>query len=179
MNQEKTNTIRSIAWGYFFLFINFSLNNWSLLPAWFAWYKFGRAIGGLKEIRPKLVLLENFVPPLLVWSLLEWQQFFELPGWLRPVGVLLSLMTLYFHFHLLTELSALASDALAQRLLRCRTASVVMQTALALAGALPLPQSAIAALALPLVLAGFVVCIYIMTSVFRLAGELEEAGVQN
>ena len=68
MNQEKTNTIRSIAWGYFFLFINFSLNNLSLLPAWFAWYKFGRAIGGLKEIRPKLVLLENFVPPLLVWS---------------------------------------------------------------------------------------------------------------
>ena len=89
MNQEKINTIRSIAWGYFFLFINFSLNNWSLLPAWFAWYKFGRAIGGLKEIRPKLVLLENFVPPLLVWSLLEWQQFFELPAWLRRVGVLL------------------------------------------------------------------------------------------
>ena len=173
MNQEKANTVRSIAWGYFFLYINFSLNNWSLLPGWFAWYKFERAIGGLKETRPKLALLENFVPPLLIWSLLEWQQFFELPGWLGPVGVMLSLMELYFHFHLLTALSALASGPLAQRLLRCRTVSVVMLTAMTAIVALPISQTAIAALELPLLLAGFVVCLYIMISVFRLAGELE------
>lgn len=182
MSQESNttaNTVRKIAWGYFFLYLDINLNSWSVLPAWLGWYKFSSAIGALKEKRPKLALLENFLPPILVWSLLKWQQFFALPGWTGPVGVMLSLMQLYFHFHLLTELSALASGDLARRLLRCRTVSVVMQTALTVLIALPLPQNAIAALGFPLVLAGLLVCLYMMASLFHLAKELEEAPAEN
>lgn len=180
MNEKQTaNTVRSIAWGYFFLYINVNLNGWSILPAWLGWYKFRTAVSGLKEVRPKLVLLERFALAIFFWSLLDWQQFFELPGWLRPVGVMFQLMRLYFHFHLLTELSALASDQLSQRLLRCRTASLVMETAFTLIMALPLSQEIIGWSAVPLVLAELIVCLYIMASIFRLAQELEAVEAQN
>ena len=182
MSQESNttaNTVRKIAWGYFFLYLDINLNSWSVLPAWLGWYKFSSAIGALKEKRPKLALLENFLPPLLVWSLLEWQQFFALPAWTGPVRVMLELMELYFHFHLLTELSALASGALAQRLLRCRTASLVMETAMIGIIALPLPQEILGWMAVPLLLARALVCLYIMLSIFSLAKELEEAPAEN
>lgn len=182
MNSERSNyakTIRKIAWGYFFLYIDVNLNGWSILPAWFGWYKFDHAIGILREPRPKLALLKNFAVALLLWRVVMWQRFFELPGWFAPVRIIFELMELYFHFHLLTELSALASRLLSQRILRCRTASIVMETAFILIVAMPVPQEIIGYMALPLVLVRFFVCLYIMLSIFNLAKELEQPELEN
>jgi len=175
VNQANyANTVRKIAWGYFFLYLDVNLNGWSILPAWFGWYKFGAAIGVLKEVRPKLGLLEGFAAALTVWRVVTWQPIFELPGWLAPVQVLFSVMEMFFHFHLLTELSTLTSGLLSQRILRCRTASVVLETALVLWTALPIPQTVMGWPSVLILLVQLFVCLYLMMSVFSLAKEMED-----
>lgn len=172
--------VRRIALGYFFLYINLTVNGWNLLPPFVGWLLFRTAIPQLREELPKLDLLDCFSLVIFAWSVLEWFPV-ELPGWLAPAQLVLQLMELYFHFQLLTELAGLAGRCQqpgarrdrARGILRARTGAVVLHTAFVMLAALTIPEGAMTAAAFAVILAQFGFCLYTMEELFSFANELE------
>ena len=36
--KQLSAQVRLVAWGYFFLYLNFNINGWNILPAFVGWY---------------------------------------------------------------------------------------------------------------------------------------------
>ena len=188
--------IRGAAVGYCLIFLNIKVNGLDLLPAFAGWLLLFWAICNLKEVRPKLALLQNFALVLTVWEFLYW--FFplseiqelkltSLPGVGVP-GLVLQMMELYFDFQFLTELAELAvayPELDPEKLLRARTGVTVLQTAMVLLAAVPyhwLPGrlaegvEALAALSLVIFSLGF--CVTIVRELFAMARELDRLDLE-
>ena len=176
--------VRRVAWGYFFLYLDFNLNSISILPDFIGWILFCSAIQGLKEEQPKLALLEHFAVALGLWSVVGWLPL-ELPAWLNLPGLVFQLMGLYFHFQLLTELAQLAGryqQAMVRKdhdrcVLRARTGTTVVQTAFVLTVAAPIPEGAMTATAVVMLLVQMGLCFYTMGELFSLANGLKRLEV--
>ena len=117
--QDLFTGARRVFWGYFFLLLDFNLNFNSdftipLLPNFVGWIFLWRGVDALSSARPSLELLKPFCTAL---------------------GLFISILTLYTHFQLLTDLAALAEEMLddgelAKRLRTSRTLFLLGQTAL-------------------------------------------------
>ena len=130
---------RRVFWGYFFLLLDFNLNFNStftipLLPNFVGWIFLWRGADILSSARPSLGLLRPFCGVLGVYSLTQFLPALEAaaPGWLT---LLLSVISLYTDFQLLTDLAALAEEMLddgelAKRLRTSRTLFLLGQTAM-------------------------------------------------
>ena len=126
---------RRVFWGYFFLLLDFNLNLGSavtipLLANCVGWIFLWRGVDALAPVRPSLDLLKPFCTALGVCALTQFVPSLDglIPGWL-------SMLTLYTHFQLLTDLAALAEEMLgdgelAKRLRTSRTLFLLSQTAM-------------------------------------------------
>ena len=109
---------RRLFWGFFFLLLDFHLNLGSaftipLVPNFVGWIFLWRGADILSSARPSLGLLKPFCGVLGVFSLTQFLPALEAaaPGWLT---LLLSVISLYTDFQLLTDLAALAQEALGE-----------------------------------------------------------------
>ncbi len=130
---------RRVFWGYFFLLLDFNLNLGSavtipLLANCVGWIFLWRGVDALAPVRPSLDLLKPFCTALGVCALTQFVPALDslLPGWL---SLFISMLTLYTHFQLLTDLAALAEEMLgdgelAKRLRTSRTLFLLSQTAM-------------------------------------------------
>ena len=130
---------RRVFWGYFFLLLDFNLNLGSavtipLLANCVGWIFLWRGVDALAPVRPSLDLLKPFCTALGVCALTQFLPALDslLPGWL---SLFISMLTLYTHFQLLTDLAALAEEMLgdgelAKRLRTSRTLFLLSQTAM-------------------------------------------------
>ncbi len=130
---------RRVFWGYFFLLLDFNLNFNSdftipLLPNFIGWIFLWRGVDALSSARPSLELLKPFCTALGVSALTQFVPSLDglIPGWLN---LFISILTLYTHFQLLTDLAALAEEMLddgelAKRLRTSRTLFLLGQTAM-------------------------------------------------
>ena len=153
MNERHTvsEALSKAVLGYFFLYFDFNIGidqiQLSIFPAFVGWYLLHQSVMWLTQERPKLGLLERCSVWLGAWSVVAWLPI-ELPRMLYPVSLTFLLIELYFHFLFLTELSELARDhaellsdaELPNRILRVRTAALLLRTGLGLVVALPLSE---------------------------------------
>ena len=181
IQQQLCPLARRAFWGYFFVLLNFNLtfNNvfaLPLLPNSVGWWLLARVCREGKELRPSLGLLRPFCLALAVWNV---QQFFptlesRIPG---LVSLLVGLVSLYTHFQLLTDLAALADQALpggehGHKLRSARTVMVVISTLLYCYDLLfRLPELTVVVLVVSLV-----VYIYILVQLWGLYRALSPTG---
>ena len=130
---------RRLFWGFFFLLLDFNLNLGSaftipLVPNFVGWIFLWRGADILSSARPFLGLLRPFCTALGVCALTQFVPSLDglIPGWL---SLFISILTLYTHFQLLTDLAALAEEMLddgelAKRLRTSRTLFLLSQTAM-------------------------------------------------
>lgn len=137
--QKLYDGISRAAWGYFFIYFNFSINTVSILPSFAGYLLFLSAISHLKDEERELSLLRTLGIILTLWHGAEWfvsWVSFELDGVWQFIDILISLVNLYFHFQLLTNLASIATKyqpegyELDSKLLRYRTIQTVMLTAI-------------------------------------------------
>ncbi len=131
--------ISRAAWGYFFIYIDFKINNVSILPAFIGYLLFLSAIRCLQDEERELSLLSTLGVILAMWHGIDWLAgwfSYELDGLWQFPDVLISLVNLYFHFQLLTNLASIAAKyqpegyELDSKLLRYRTIQTVILTAM-------------------------------------------------
>lgn len=165
--------VKSIAWGYILLYFNFNIGTLDLLPAWLGYLLFFGALPVLSQACPTAKLLRPFALGLALWNGVTWILG---SGWYPGiVGVIDGVVSLYFHFQLLTELAALAgiySCPQQQKLLTLRTVNTVLQTVFILLGQLLAEAEGIA---IVLLVVNLVVLVWICVVLFGLRRALENA----
>lgn len=181
--------ISRIAWGYFFLYVNFNINSVNLLPQFVGYLLFLSAIGLLREDERDLSLLR--IPCIL---LAAWNAFgrvtdmfgVQTDGVLRIVGLIATLLDLYFHFQLLTDLARIAEkyqsegDTHDRKLLQCRTAQTVMLTVIfVITQFQPWVGDAWTYISVLILLAYLGVCFYMMYTLFSLRKSLRVPQTEN
>ncbi len=144
MNTEQNNLQSGLlcaAWGYFFLYFDFSVSTINLLPRFAGYLLLLSAIDRLSEERRELGLLRFLCILLAGWSGADWLAGCfgaDLYGYFPPLDLIITAVGLYFHFQFLTDAAALAEKyqppgaGLDRRLLNCRTICVVSNTVIAL-----------------------------------------------
>lgn len=129
--------LSNAAWGYVFLTFDFNLNNVSVLPRFVGFYLLFSAIGKLSGERRDLNLLRPLCVLLTGWSGLDWLLSWlggDVEGHILFLDLLVTVVTLYFHFQFLTDMAALSEccqpedDNLASRIRGHRTAFTLLIT---------------------------------------------------
>ena len=129
--------LSNAAWGYVFLTFDFNLNNVSVLPRFVGFYLLFSAIGKLSGERQNLNLLRPLCVLLTGWSGLDWLLSWlggDVEGHILFLDLLVTVVTLYFHFQFLTDMAALSEccqpedDNLASRIRGHRTAFTLLIT---------------------------------------------------
>ncbi len=137
--------VSDVAWGYLLFYFDFNLGSIGLLPKFGAFLLFLLAIKHLKEDRRDLALLDPLGFLLCGWYAVDWFLTIfggTLEGHVVLLDVLISALSLYFHFQLLTDCAALASEyqkpgsRVDEWLRVARTAQTILITAVALSGRL-------------------------------------------
>lgn len=114
----KTKTyvhnLSRIAWAYVFLLIDFSMsvNDFSInvLPGWVGFLLIFLALPSVEEQEPSVSLLRSLVILLGLWEVIRWVgtlvtgSVFDIP----LLTLILSALSMYFHFQFLTNLSSIA-----------------------------------------------------------------------
>ena len=151
-NEKLYIGVSKAAWGYFFLYFNINFNTVSLLPSFIGYILFLSAINDLKEEERELSLLRSFAVILTSWHCVQWIMSWagiDLDGAWQYMDVVISLVNLYFHFQLLTNLASIAAKYQPEgyrqdaRLLKYRTIQTVMLTAMVIVSELWHESSAI------------------------------------
>ena len=191
MSPERENLaagLSSAAWGYLLLNLDINLGTVSILPRFAGFLLLLSAIGRLSGERRDLPLLRPLCVLLAGWAAVDWLFSWrgaDLDGLFPALDLIVAAAGLYFHFQFLTDMAALAreyqpeGDSLDRKLLRRRTAYVVLCTAGALlTGLLPsLPPGPATdwagAAVLGCALAGIVAALAILFSLFTLRGYVQ------
>lgn len=170
--------ISKVAWGYFFIYFNIHINTVSLLPSFVGYGLFLSAIHDLKEEERELSLLHTLGVLLAVWHGAEWLVSWvgiDLEGVWQFLDIIISLVNLYFHFQLLTNLASIAAthqpDGYKQdaKLLRYRTLQTVILTAITAVTLLyPWLSAMWTAISVVMLIVYLIACICLMKALFDL-----------
>lgn len=182
-NIRIRQALTKIAWAYVLLYLDFNLgingHSLNVLPNWAGYLLIFSAIVLLGSELRSLLLLKPFCVLLGVVSAVDWVWMLlagqELTGRLFLFFILITCVGIYFRFQMLTDLAQLAEDhgIRADSLRFCRNAEAVIQVILML----PLPwedNTALTALYIGLLIAGFVVCAFIIYQLFVLRNAFPE-----
>lgn len=167
-----SSTVGKIAWGYILLYFDINLGTLDLLPAWLGYLLFFFALPVVADVCPTAGLLRGFAAGLTVWNGITWLFGSEWAPVL--VGVLVSVVSLYFHFQLLTELADLAEAydcPQQQRILTLRTVNTVLQTLFIVASLWLEEQEG---LAIVLLIVNLLVLVWICVTLFGLRKALRQ-----
>lgn len=128
--------VKRIAQGYLFLHLHIRLSTLDILPDWVGYGLMLEALTTLGQERRTALLLRPLGKLLLGWNLWVWVS--EIFSWrtdFAALELIATVLSLYFHFQLLTDLADLALSRGYERyvtLLTLRTARTLLITLLAL-----------------------------------------------
>lgn len=174
--QNLCRAIKYIAWGYVLLYLDVNLATFNILPDWLGFLLIFHALPALADEVPSAALLRPFAVLLAACAGIEW--VLKLFGGtisvdLTIVSLIIAVVTLYFHFQLLTDLATLSEKfdcPQTAMLLRLRTVNTLIATALAL----PLPWERVEWLAITALLVYGAIVIWICAVLFGLKRSLTE-----
>ena len=175
MEREKlAGAVKSITWGYILLHLNFNLGTLNILPNWLGYVLMIKALPILGNDEPSAPLLRPLGIILALWEGVLWALAI-FGGSLDNVivSVIGSVLALYFHFQLLTNLASIAEKhACPQQksILTLRTVRTILITVLTL----PVPWQHYQALVIGVVVVQLAVALWICSVLFSLRRSLTE-----
>lgn len=172
--EKLAAAVKSVAWGYIFMHLDFNLGTLNILPNWWGYCLILKALKTIGEEEKSAGLLRPFGILLALWEGALWCVKLLGAGWDGGVlAILASVVSLYFHFQLLTNLAAVSEKYRCpetSRILILRTVDTVMITLLAL----PVPWEELEMVMIGVLLVEVVVTIWICSVLFSLRRSLLE-----
>ena len=167
-------SIKNIAWGYVLIHLHINIGTLDLLPDWCGYLLFLGALTVISNIEPSALLLKPLGILLTVWNGIFWI--------LKALGIstlgylpdlIATVISLYFHFQLLTNIAAVAkaNDCPQEGpLLTLRTIRTILITLFAL----PFPWAEYEVLSLLLLIVTLIITIWICSVLFSMHRYLRE-----
>lgn len=160
--------------GYVFLYFNFNLGTINLLPGWAGFLFLYCALDEIGKYQPSALLLKPLGLILAGAEAVSWilAIFGMEPDWYL-FTLIISILNLYFHFQLLTNLADIARDMdypKADSLLALRTANTIFITLMAL----PFPWKEMTGIAFLILAADLIILIWIIVTLRSFRKYVEE-----
>ena len=110
INYEKLRSaVKAIGFGYAFLYLNLNLGRVNLLPNWVGYVLIHEACDDIGEQEPSIVLLKPLAALLAGYEGVLWLcKLFDISFSIPAVEVVIAVVSLYFHYQLMTNLGDLA-----------------------------------------------------------------------
>lgn len=132
-NEDLSRAVKHVAWGYVLIHVHFNIGTIDLLPGWLAYVLILGVLPVIAQTSQSANLLRPLAVLLACWEGIIWLMGDSwVPG---AVSVIVTVVSLYFHFQLLTDLAALARIHCCPQegsLLTLRTVRTVLLTVMAL-----------------------------------------------
>ena len=180
--QKLYTGIGRAAWGYFFIYFDINLNTVSILPSFIGYLLFLSAINHLCDEERELNLLRTLGIILTVWHIASWFASFgaiKLDSMLPAVDIIIGVVSIYFHFQLLTNLASIAAKYQSEdhefdaKLLRYRTMQTVMLTAVIILGYLAKWQTElVTVISVGMIIVYLIVAVLLMKALFDLRRDI-------
>ena len=176
---KTSSAVKKIAYGYLMLHLDFRLGALDLLPGWIGYLLFWSALPILAKTIPSFQLLTPLALVMSVWELLKWIPTIFGESWdPGSWAVVFTVLDLYFHFQLLTDLATLAASYSCpeQRwILQLRTVRTTLHTVLPVSWVWINKQSAVVSQIVTTLITIFYLAIafWICTVLFSLRRSLE------
>lgn len=182
ITQGYINAVKQIAWGYVFIYINLNLGNLNLLPAWLGFILIGLALPEIGKQEPSAFLLRGFSWGLAAYHGAVWlADLFDLEVNLPWIWMIVQVITLYYHFQLLTNLAQTAENfglqKQAKNLRMLRTCQTILVTALGFGQLITANVRLGTGVILVMGCLLLVFLIIILIVLFSYAGDLRRAGL--
>lgn len=134
--EQLSRALRKIFWGYIFLYFDLNIATIDILPAGLGYIFFYQAIRDcLMKEDASTKLLNPICWILIIYRIIEWlMNIFQIPTDIFIITEMMSVIALYFHFQLLTNLANIAHKyecAVENTLLSLRTVHTILMTILA------------------------------------------------
>ena len=159
------------------LHISVNFGNVDIFPEWAGYLLILGAISVFSKEEESSALLKPLCSILGVWAAAKWLlKIFDVSFDYYIITVIFAVVSLYFHFQLLTNLSQISEKHgcfQTKKILTLRTVNTVMTTVLTL----PLPWGKYEILTLVVLLVHVIICIWICVVLFSFAKELNETKI--
>ena len=167
-HEALCRSIKNIAWGYILIHIHINIGALDLLPDWCGYLLFIGALTVLGSLEPSAPLLKPLGIILAVWNGLFWiLKCLGVSSLGYIPGLLISIISLYFHFQLLTNIAAVANNydsPQEKSILTLRTVRTILTTLLAL----PFPWAEQEGLAIVILIVNLIVAFWLCGVMFSL-----------
>lgn len=168
---DYTSALGKIAWGYLLIHLDLKLGTLEILPNWLGLLLIYQALVVLGEHEPSAQLLKPFALFLTAYEGVFWlAAIFAYTPQLYPLDLLFSILSLHFHFQLLTMLASLAAQSnlhdSARSLLHLRNARTILMTL----AFLPLPWARYGIALMVLSVINLLVGLFLCITVFSYRG---------
>lgn len=129
-----SSAIKKIAISYIFIYFSINIVVFDILPDWLGYFMIVSALPLLSQEEKSAQLLRPFGITLGIWNIIEWALKILGAEWnLTLIGLVIGIITIYFHFQLITNIASLDIDQpKRKRLLMLRTIIVILHTLLTL-----------------------------------------------
>ena len=166
--------VKNVAWGYLFLHLHFNIGTLDLIPDWVGYLLILAALPVLAGEVRTASLLPPLAVGLAVWEGLKWLlNLFGGAPELPLLTLLATVIALYFHFQLLTDIAVVADLHGYPKAKRIRTLRTV-QTVVITAFALPLGWESWEYGAIILMIVGLIATFWICAVLFSLSCWLKQ-----
>lgn len=176
MEQHETlcRAIKNIAWGYILIHLHINIGALDLLPDWCGYLLFLGALSVLGQSEPSAHLLKPLGILLTVWNGIFWiLKCFGVSSIGYIPDLIATVISLYFHFQLLTNIAAVAREKECPQegsILTLRTVRTILITLFAL----PFPWAEYEVLALIFLFINIIVAICLCSVLFSMHRYLKE-----
>lgn len=179
-----SSAIKKIAISYILIYLHVNISVIDILPDWLGYFLIVSVLPIISEKEKSAQLLKPFGIAIGVWNILE--AILSLMGaeWnLTIISLVFSIITIYFHFQLITNIASLdIEEQKKKRLLNLRTATVLLHTVTSLALLVPtmfdIDYEIYSYFVIVMLIPQLVICFWISFELFKISKDMKEKEVE-
>lgn len=185
----ETNTlssaIKKIAISYILIYLHINISVIDILPDWLGYFLIVSVLPVLSQKEKSAQLLKPFGIAIGIWNIFE--DVLKIASDelnLTVISLVFSIITIYFHFQLITNIASLYIEEHKQkRLLNLRTATVILHTVLTFSLFIPtvidIDNEIYTYILMIMLIPQLVICFWISGELFKISKALKEKEVES
>lgn len=180
-----SSAIKKVAISYILIYLHINISVIDILPDWLGYFLIVSVLPVLSQKEKSAQLLRPFGIAIGVWNIFE--DVLKIAGDelnLTVISLVFSIITIYFHFQLITNIANLdIEEAKKKRLLNLRTATVLLHTVTSLALLVPtmfdIDYEIYSYFVMVMLIPQLVICFWISFELFKISKDIKEKEVES
>ena len=180
-----SSAIKKIAISYILIYLHINISVIDILPDWLGYFLIVSVLPIISEKEKSAQLLKPFGIAIGIWNILEWVLKIAEAEWnLTIISLVFNVITIYFHFQLITNIANLdIEEHKKKRLLNLRTATVLLHTVMSLSLLVPtmfdIDNEIYTYVLMIMLIPQLVICFWISGELFKISKAMKEKEVES